>query len=206
MITIYHLPQFGRSLRVIWLMEELGEPYAVEAVEYPIVDAFRAVGTGSVPVIDDDGIVMGESIAILQYLTGRRIQKALELGLTVGPTPDPTAYAEHLQFLHLGEASLMTPLTMIAITQRMGPEAERDNFTVQRCRRNVVNRLAVVERRLADGRPHLTGEAFTIADISVAYALHYARWRDLGGLIPPLATAYLDRVSARPAFRRTLEA
>ena len=205
MLRIFHIPDF-RSLRVVWLMEELGEPYEIERVEYPIVDAFRAVGTGSVPAIDDDGIVMGESIAILQYLTGRRLQRSLELGLTTGPQPDPAAYAEHLQFLHLGEASLMTPITMIAITRRMGPEAERANFTVQRCERNVTNRLAVVERRLADGRAHLTGEAFTIADISVGYALHYVRRRELDALIPPLASAYLDRVSARPAFRRALEA
>jgi glutathione S-transferase len=187
-------------------MEELGEPYETAPVEFPIVEAFRPVGTGSVPVIEDDGIVMGESIAILQYLTGRRLQRSLELGLTVGPQPDPAAYAEHLQFLHLGEASLMTPLTMIAITQHQAPEGERANFTTQRCERNVINRLAVVERRLADGRPHLTGEAFTIADISVAYALHYAHWRELDRLIPPLTTAYLDRVGARPAFQRALAA
>ena len=205
MLRIFHIPDF-RSLRVVWLMEELGEPYEIERVEYPIVDAFRAVGTGSVPAIDDDGVIMGESIAILQYLTGRRLQRSLELGLTVGPNPDPAAYAEHLQFLHLGEASLMTPITIIALTRRLAPDAEKANFTVARCERNVANRLAVVERRLADGRPHLTGQAFTIADISVGYALHYARLRGLGPLIPPAATAYLDRVTARPAFQSALQA
>jgi glutathione S-transferase/3-isopropylmalate dehydratase len=205
MLRIFHIPDF-RSLRVIWLMEELGEPYEIERVQYPIEDAFRSVGTGSVPAVDDDGVVMGESIAILQYLTGRRLQRSLELGLTVGPNPDPAAYAEHLQFLHLGEASLMTPITMIAITRRLAPESEKANFTVARCERNVANRLAVVERRLADGRPHLTGQAFTIADISVGYALHYARRRELEGLIPERTTAYLDRVSARPAFQRAVAA
>jgi glutathione S-transferase len=66
--------------------------------------------------------------------------------------------------------------------------------------------MMVVEQQLADGRPWLTGERMTIADISVGYALHYARRRDLDALIPPLATAYLDRIHARPAFRRALEA
>jgi glutathione S-transferase len=205
LLRIFHIPDF-RSLRIVWLMEELGEPYEAVRVEYPIEDAFRSVGTGSVPAIDDDGIVMGESIAILQYLTGRRLQRSLELGLTVGPNPDPAAYAEHLQFLHLGEASLMTPITMIAITRRLAPETEKANFTVARCERNVANRLAVVERRLADGRPHLTGEAVTIADISVGYALHYARLRELDALIPERTMAYLDRFSARPAFQRSLQA
>ena len=183
-------------------MEELDEPYQLEAVAYPIEESFRAIGTGTVPVIDDDGIVMGESIAILQYLTGRRIQRALELGLTVGPQPDPGPYAEHLQFLHLGEASLMTPVTLLAITQRMAPEGERANFTTARCERNIVNRLKVIERRLEDGRPWLTGERFTIADISVAYALHYMRVRELEGLFGPSTLAYLDRATSREAFKR----
>jgi glutathione S-transferase len=201
MLKIFDIPDF-RSLRIIWLMEELGEPCQVEPVAYPIEDAFRTVGTGTVPAIDDDGVVMGESIAILQYLTGRRIQRALELGLTVGPQPDPAAYAEHLQFLHLGEASLMTPATLLAITRRMAPEAERANFTAARCERNVVNRLKVIERQLEDGRPWLTGQRFTIADISVAYALHYMRARELEGLFGRNTLAYLDRATSREAFKR----
>jgi glutathione S-transferase len=206
MIRIFHIPDF-RSLRVIWLLEELGEPYEVERVEYPLDEAFRARGgIGSIPGIVDGDIVMGESIAILQYLTGRRLQRSLELGLTVGPNPDPAAYAEHLQFLHLGEASLMTPAAMLAATRRMAPEAEWGNYTAMRCQRTFVNRVAVVEKQLADGRAHLTGEAFTIADISVGYALHYVRRRELDALIPPLASAYLDRLSARPAFQRALQA
>lgn len=205
MLRIFHIPDF-RSLRIVWLMEELGEPYEVERVEYPLDDAFRARGgIGSIPGVVDGDIVMGESIAILQYLTGRRLQRSLELGLTIGPNPDPAAYAEHLQFLHLGEASLMTPLGMLAATRRMAPEQE-GNYTADRCRRTFVNRVAVVERRLEDGRPHLTGEPLTIADISVGYALHYARRRELEGLIPPLARAYLDRLTARPAFQRALAA
>ncbi len=206
MLRIFHIPDF-RSLRIVWLMEELGEPYELVRPAFPLDDAYRAMGgTGSVPAIVDGDIVMGESIAILQYLTGRRLQRSMELGLTVGPNPDPAAYAEHLQFLHLGEASLMTPITLVAITRRLAPEAEKANFTAARCQRNFESRLAVVEQRLADGRPHLTGEALTIADISVGYALHYATVRDLGELIPPRSRAYLERLAARPAFQRAAQA
>ena len=107
MIKIFHVPH-SRSVRVIWLMEELQEPYELETIAFPTDDAFRSLSpTASVPTIVDGDIVMGESIAILQYLTGRRLQKSMEMKITVGPNPDPAAYAEHLQFLHLGEASLM---------------------------------------------------------------------------------------------------
>jgi len=202
MIKIYHVPH-SRSLRVVWLMEELGEAYEVARVAYPPDDAFRAISpTGSIPTIVDGDIVMGESLAILQYLTGRRIQQTLAAGLTVGPNPDPAAYAEHLQFLHLGEASLMTPLAILARTQRTAPEGQTSNFTTELCGTLLKNRLGVVEARLADGRTWLTGETFTIADISVGYALGFARLRQMDALLGPLTTAYLDRIQARPAYQR----
>jgi glutathione S-transferase len=204
MIKIYHL-DYARSLRIVWLMEELGEPYELETVALPLDDSFRAKSpTGSLPAIVDGDIVMGESIAILQYLTGRRLQRSLELGLTVGPNPDPAAYAEHLQFLHLGEASLATPLAYVLRTQRLAPEEQKTNFTVELCRETCRRRLAVVERRLGDGRPYLTGAHLTIADISVGYALHLADTRGGEALLVPATRAYLERLRARPAFQRAL--
>jgi glutathione S-transferase len=203
MIRIFHVPQF-RSLRVVWLMEEIGEDYDLQVIPFPPDDAFRAQSLmGSIPTIVDGDVVMGESIAILQYLTGRRIADPEVARLTVGPA-DPARYAEHLQFLHLGEASLMTPIALLARTRLSAPESEKHNFTAQILDGLVPRRLDVVEKRLADGRPHLTGEAFTIADISVGYALGYARFRGLDDLIPPNAAAYLARLQARPAYQRAI--
>ncbi len=200
MIRIYHVPHF-RSVRVVWLMEELGEPYEVERVPFPIPEDFKArAGILAVPSISDDGIVMGESLAILQYLTGRRIQKALELGLTVGPNPDPAAYAEHLNWLHFGEASLMVHAAMLSRIRRLAGEAEKTGYAAHACEGILVSRLAALERQLADGRPHLTGEAFTIADISVGYALGYARFRELDGMFAAKTWAYMERVTARPGY------
>jgi len=205
MIKIYHVPH-SRSMRVIWLMEELEESYEVETVTFPLDDAFRARSpTASVPAIVDGDIVMGESIAILQYLTGRRLQKSLELKLTVGPNPDPAAYAEHLQFLHLGEASLMAPLAILGVTRRRAPVDQQSNFTTDLCQQRLAARMGVLEKTLADGRNWITGENFTIADISIGYALGYARWAGLDALLGPQASAYLDRAQARPAYRRAVQ-
>jgi glutathione S-transferase len=202
MIRIYHA-SMARSLRILWLMEELGEPYELETVVFPLDAAFRARSpTGSVPTIVDGDIVMGESIAILQYLTGRRLQKSMELGLTVGPNPDPAAYAEHLQFLHLGEASLAAPLSLALRTQRLAPDDQKANFTAELCRDVFRRRLAVVDQHLGDGRAYLTGERLTIADISVGYALHLAQSRGAEALLTPRTLAYLERLRARPAFQR----
>jgi glutathione S-transferase len=202
MLRIYHV-SMGRSLRVLWLMEELGEPYEVVTVTLPADDAFRAISPmATVPSIVDGDIVMGESIAILQYLTGRRLQRSMELGLTVGPNPDPAAYAEHLQFLHLGEASLTVPLVFVLRTQRLAPDDQKANFTAEQCRDMFRRRLAVVERQLADGRAYLTGERLTIADISVGFALHLAQVRAAEPLLTPRTLAYLERLRVRPAFQR----
>ena len=201
MLQVYHVPHF-RSVRVIWLMEELGEAYEVVRAPFPLDEDFKArTGVLAIPAIDDDGIVMGESVAILQYLTGRRIQKALELGLTVGPNPDPAAYAEHLNWLHFGEASLMVHAAMLARLRRLAPEPEKTGFAAEACERILQSRLAALERRLADGRPWLTGDRLTIADISVGYALGYARFRELDPMFGPNTAAYLDRLAARPAYR-----
>jgi len=202
MIKIYHVSP-ARSLRIIWLMEELGEPYEVETISFPPDEAFLAISpTATLPTIVDGDIVMGESIAILQYLTGRRLQKSMELGLTVGPNPDPAAYAEHLQFLHLGEASLAAPLAFALRTQRLAPDDQKTNFTSNLCRDVFRRRLGVVDKQLRDGRSYLTGERLTIADISVGYALHLAQLRGAEALLTPLALAYLERLRARPAFQR----
>jgi glutathione S-transferase/3-isopropylmalate dehydratase len=202
MIKIYHLPRFGRSIRVIWLMEELGEPYEVMQAPWPLDEEFKArTGVLAIPTIVDGDVVMGESIAILQYLTGRRIQKALELGLTVGPNPDPVAYAEHLNWLHFGEASLMVHAAMFSRIRRLAEEPEKSGYGATACETVLNTRLEALERHLADGRPHLTGEAFTIADISVGYALAYARLRELDGMFGPQTLAYLDRVTSRPGYQ-----
>jgi glutathione S-transferase len=202
MIKIYHVSP-ARSLRIIWLMEELGEPYEIETISFPPDAAFLAISpTATLPTIVDGDIVMGESIAILQYLTGRRLQRSMELGLTVGPNPNPAAYAEHLQFLHLGEASLAAPLAFALRTQRLAPDDQKTNFTCSLCRDVFRRRLVVVDKQLSDGRPYLTGERLTIADISVGYALHLAQVRGAEALLTPRTLAYLERLRARPAFQR----
>jgi glutathione S-transferase len=200
MLKIYHVAN-ARSIRVIWLMEELGEPYEVERVPFPLEPEFKArTGVLAIPTIVDGDVVMGESIAILQYLTGRRIAKSLEMGLTVGPNPDPEAYAEHLNWLHFGEASLMVHIGMLSRLRRLAPEAERTGYAAQAYEAILTSRLGALERQLEDGHPFLTGEAFTIADISVGYALAYAKYRELDGMFRPNTLSYLERVTARPAY------
>jgi len=198
MITIYHVPN-SRSLRVVWLMEELGEDYRLETMAIPLPEDFKRVNPlGCVPAIDDDGIVMFESLAILQYLTGRRIPASLSI--TTGPNPDPAAYAEHLQFLHFGEADLATPMGTIFRTRILS--GERSNATIADQLALLERRLAFLDEHFADGREWVTGDKFTIADISIGYAFVLAEFTRLEITLPERVAAYRERLQARPAFRR----
>lgn len=198
MITIYHVPN-SRSLRVVWLMEELGEDYRLETMAIPLPEDFKRVNPlGCVPAIDDDGIVMFESLAILQYLTGRRIPASLSI--TTGPNPDPAAYAEHLQFLHFGEADLATPMGTIFRTRILS--GERSNATIADQLALLERRLAFLDEHFADGREWVTGDKFTIADISIGYAFVLAEFTRLEIALPERVAAYRERLQARPAFRR----
>ena len=161
MITIYHMPR-TRSVRLVWLMEELGEEYRIERLSMPVPESYLSVSpTGAIPAIDDGGIRMTGSIAILQYLTGRRLVAGDETAkaLTVGPLPDPAAYAEHLQFLHFGEADLATPISAIFRGQLAAKDGDPSNPTFDWLVGALAKRLAMLDNHFADGRTWITGGA-----------------------------------------------
>jgi len=202
MIKVYHVPH-ARSLRVVWLMEELGEAYEIETLKFPPSGEYLRVNPqGTVPAIEDDGIHMIESIAILQYITGRRLPQAMSI--TVGPMPDPAAYAAHLQFLHYGEAGLTAPLSVIFRTGLIAPEGQKTNVTTEDQRAIFAKRLGLLDARLSDGRQWIMEDKFTIADISVGYALGLAQYMKLGGVFPKTVADYAARLQARPAFQRAI--
>ena len=204
MITIYHVPH-SRSQRVVWLMEEFGEDYAVESLGIPVPEEFKRINPlGSVPTIDDEGIVMFESLAILQYITGRRLVAgdAKAAGLTVGPRPESAHYAEHLQFLHFGEADLATPIGTIFRTRVF--TGEQTNATIADQLAQLEKRFKFLDDHLADGREWVTGQTFTIADISIGYAFVLLDFTKVECALPANVAAYRERLMARPAFERAM--
>jgi glutathione S-transferase len=208
MITIYHVPN-SRSQRIVWLMEEMGEQYRLESFGIPVPESFLEVNPlGSVPTITDDDadapITMFESLAILQYLTGCRLVAKNEVAteLTTGPLPDPAAYAEHLQFLHFGEADLATPIGTIFRTRIF--TGEQTNNTIADQLGQLAKRLAFLDNHLSDGREWVTGVRFTIADISIGYAFLLAEFTKTEIELPAHVAAYWQRLQARPAYKRSL--
>src|SRR6476661_2998689 len=105
MITVFG-GSLSRSLRVVWLMEEMGLPYRVRPVDMladaPDLEFLAANPAGYIPVLEDADVTMVESIGIMEYLLARYGPTPL------APAPSDPSFPAYQQFLHLGEAGLAT--------------------------------------------------------------------------------------------------
>jgi len=213
-ITVHHLNN-SRSQRVLWLLEELGVPYEVKRYERDPATmrapaSLRAVHPlGKSPVITDEGRVMAESGAIIDYLVERHGQGRLV------PPAGTEAQLRYTYWLHYAEGSAMPPLLIKLVLSWI--KSAPMPFFARPIARAIVDRaldgfvepqiklhLDYIESELA-GRPWFTGADFTAADIQMSFPLEAAAAR--GGLneARPKAMDFLRRAQARPAYRRALE-
>jgi len=199
MITVFGE---GRGFRVVWLLEEMGLAYRLRPVDLMAgVDddqEFLAINPAKfIPAIRDGEVTMVESIAIMEYLMARYGPTPL------APAPHDPAFPAYQQFLHLGEAGLAASIYFVVGARNFAPESERDNWSAAQALDVFETRLGLVTRQLARS-PYLAGDAFTAADISVAYALQLAR-RAGGVTLGEAEQAYMARVTARDAYQRALQ-
>jgi len=191
----------SRSIRAVWLLEEMGLPYEVRQVDMLAAErdpAFLAVNPADyIPAIQDGDVTMVESIAIMEYLIGRYGPTPL------APAPHDPNFSLYQQFLHLGEAGLATLMMPVVVSRFLAPEAERENWGANWCLQAFRKRLKLVSDRLASS-PYLAGEDFTAADISVSYALDLGQ-RNCGITLGEAEKAYLARTMGREAYKRAME-
>jgi glutathione S-transferase len=183
-------------------MEEMGLEYRLRPVDLLAGvenDAeFLAVNpAGFIPAIQDGGITMVESIAIMEYLMARYKPTPL------APDPHDPSFPAYQQFLHLGEAGQAASIYFVVRARNIAPEAERQNWTAGPALEVFQSRLGLVTRQLSRS-PYLAGEAFTAADISVTYALELAQ-RGGGVALGGAERAYMARTSVREAYKRAME-
>lgn len=198
MITLYHCFD-ARSFRPLWALEELGLPYELRMLPFPprvfAKEYLEVNPLGTIPFMIDGDTRMSESAAIAHYLVSR-----------YGPSPlnvdkDEPDYGAFLNYLHLGEATLTFPQTIVLRYTRLEPPERRVPQAAQDYAAWFHGRLQRIEPVLAQ-REYLAAGRFTAADISVAYALLLARSLKLDDQFGPATRAYWDRVSARDGFQR----
>ncbi len=198
MIELWHCRD-ARSLRALWTLEELGLDYRLHLLRFPprFTDpSFLEVNPlGTVPYLIDGETRMTESSAICHYLATRHGDGALAIA------PDHADYGAFLNWLYHSDATLTFPLTLVLRYSRLEPNERRQPQVVADYTQWFFARLKLVNAAL-DGRDWLCAGRFTVADIAVGYALHFARTLGLGAHFKPQTLAYLERLSARPAFIR----
>ena len=167
MIVLYHCAN-ARSFRPLWTLEEMGLPYELKMLPFPprvhAKDYLAVNPLGTIPTLLDGPLRMTELAAICQYLATR-----------YGPTPlavapDEPDFGLYLNWLHFGEATLTFPQTIVLRYSRLEPPERRLPQAVEDYTRWFLGRLRGIEAALAD-RDFLCAGRFTVADISVGYAL-----------------------------------
>lgn len=199
MLKIFHARR-ARSLRVVWLCEEMGVPYqvAAEKIGAPSAEFLAVNPLGALPALVDGDVGMIESIAMMLYVMGK-----------YGPTdlalpPDDPGYAKYLQFLLYGEAGVAMYCNPLIATKYQAPEHQRDNWTADYLKTTIAQRLDFIHQQLGEG-PFIVGSRFTAADISVGYAFGMTAFA-AGSVLSPRLQAYQQRLMARPAYQRALSA
>lgn len=204
MITLYAFewaPDFAqglvRDLRVRWALEEAGIPYVTKLISQEDKETaeYRSLHPwGQVPVIEEDGVVLFESGAIVQYIAERS---------EVLSPRDPVGRAKVAQWLFAAMNSVEPHISNLANIDIFYPEEAWAKLRRPSQEAFTRMKLASLARRLA-GREWLE-DRFTAADLLMVTVLRNLRYTDIVSADPVLGL-YVARGEARPAFQRALAA
>lgn len=198
MIKVHHLNQ-SRSLRIIWLLEELGLPYEVIRYERdpktrlapPVLKQIHPLGKS--PIVEIDGQKIAESAAIVEVIAARH-------GPHMIPPKDSDAYVQHLELLHFAEGSIMAPLLLNLYVGQLG---EAGAPLHPRIEQEIANHYDYLEGLI---RPsgHFVLDDLSAADIMLSFPLGVLNRLRLEDSYPKLAR-FNAAIRERPAFLKALE-
>jgi len=205
MITLHHVPQ-SRSMRVLWLLHELGVPFRVQ--EHAFDKSLRAPEflslspAGRVPALEIEGERMFESGAMVEYLC----ERFPEAGL--GRMPGDMDRMAWLVWVHFAETLSQH---VAALTQQhvmLYEDAMRSPIVMKLEAARIAKCYGAIEARLStplENRDYLLTGGFSAADICVGQAVYMAR--HFARLDPfPQTVAWYERLSGREGFRASLPA
>ncbi len=199
MLVVHHLNE-SRSQRILWLLEELGTPYEIAfhqrdaetRLAPPELIAVHPLGKS--PVIVDDGRVVHESGAVIDYIIRKHGKGRM------APAPGTTEHEAYLQWLHYAEGSAMLPLMMLMYVMRLGQAGAPLHPRIES---EIANHMSYVEGAL-DGRDYLLGSEPTGADVQMSFIPEVLKAFGKLDAYPNMA-AWIERIHARPAWKAGLE-
>ncbi|KYF83671.1 glutathione S-transferase [Sorangium cellulosum] len=201
MLKIHHLGH-SQSERILWLCEELGVPYDLEKytrdpvtrLSPPELKALHPLGAA--PLIEVDGMLLAESAAIVEFILVRYGRGRLRHG------PDHPDFAAYLYWFHFSNGNLQPAMLRSMIVGRCGLAPDHPVQASVQGRLDQV--LARIEARLGQ-TDYLAGSELTAADVMSVFSLTTMRLFHPVDLAPyPSIRAYLQRIGARPAYRRAM--
>ena len=198
MIEVHHL-NASRSRRITWLLEELGVDYQLimyqrDATTNLAPPELKAVHPlGKAPVIRDDGEVIFESGAIIEYLIRKYGNGRL------APAMGTADYNRYIQFLHYAEGSAMLPLMLRLYVGRLGDAGAP---LLPRIQSETENHLGFLNSEL-QGREYFVGNDLTGADVQLSFLAQVAVTFNGRETFSNL-TEFVDRMEARPAYQRAM--
>jgi glutathione S-transferase len=196
------VPDFARGqvrdLRARWALEEAGLPYRTRLLEQGDQDKpdYRALQPfGQVPILEEDGLVLFESGAIVLHV-GEKSE---------APLPrDPGARARATQWL-IAALNSVEPFVMnVALIDLFYAIEEWAKLRRPGAVAFAQRRLSALSKALGD-KPYLDGDRFTAGDLMMATVLRILKHTDIATSDSRLA-AYIERCIARPAFKRAIDA
>jgi glutathione S-transferase len=197
MIRLHHLNR-SRSHRILWLLEEIDQPYEVtayardETTNLAPPELLKIHPLGKSPMVDIEGRLVTESAAITEILCARFAPQMI-------PDTKSDAYITHLELMHFAEGSAMTPILLNLYVGRLG---EAGAPLHPRINAELHSHFAYMESIL---RPsgHFVQDDLSAADIMLSFPAEIAIRLGHRDRYPALA-AFVDQMQARPAYQRAI--
>jgi glutathione S-transferase len=187
---------YSRAGRCIWMLEEIGQPYDHVGTsprgETRTPEMLKLNPNGHVPVLDDNGYVIWESLAINQYLA--------EKTGTLWPA-GVQAHGQIAQWSLWAMTEVEPHLVTMLMHMMFLPEAQRSPDAIEQAKAALAKPMQVLDAHLA-GRPYLLGTDFNVGDLNVCSVLGLAAMLHYD--FSPFANvgAWLGRCNGRPAAQR----
>lgn len=200
MIRLHHLNQ-SRSLRTLWLLEELGVPYEVvshqrDSKTHLAPNSLKAVHPlGKSPVIEMDGQIYAESGAITELLIERFAPERLR------PATDSSDYGYYLQWIDFAESSLMLPLMLELFTKKAGID---DNEFLNGYIDTEKTRLFEYLDASVKGKSFIVGDKLSGADFMLSFDLIILAKRQKLDAYPNIRQ-YAEALASLNSYQRAMQ-
>jgi glutathione S-transferase len=189
---------WSRAARAVWAAEELGLKYEHIPTTFTggsrTPEHLKLNPNGHIPVLDDDGLIVWESMAINLYL-------AEKYGKAPFWPSDVKSHAHVYQWSFWSMTETEAHLAAIFANKALYPPEQRSNTAVAAATEALKAPLEVLDDHLT-GLPYLLGNDFTIADLNLAAVLWIGAYVDFDMSATPNVQKWLQYCLARPAFQR----